>query len=612
MARSRPRSSIEGRLVAVLSGSQRRRGVSLALAAVALAVAAGVAVPVAMLRAADQKPAAATQSAAQPKDAVKLKTAVDEQLKWGEPQNGLRAAVVFRAAAAAPEAAKGSELPEVYIAVQNTSNAPIRLNDTLAEEQPRMLYFKSDGRTQAGVGAKEPRLGDVTLQPREVSYVRMYSGNTKAADGHTVGQLIAEGTLKDTHQSLVAELLIEKAPPGAWTGKLRTGETTGAVAAGQPQPTDKSAQALLALWQHHARQNGEFPGGLVGRLGERMKEFIKNNTGDASGEPCAKKMSPLLPRIDASRDWTAAQVVALMDDIAAVTPVPLEMMSDEISGLTFRGGAPLPKDLADAPWGPPAQPSGLRLAWLLEPRAAEHPLGTPLKSRILVHNAGKNVVVFRARTWHQGAHTARDAKGAEIHVEATTWLTRPPLVPFRLWPGEFVELRGTGIGVGTMKEVADSRTGVGSWVEAKTGDEVTITTAPVPLSDWNEAPDHGAPPRWWLELIKEHLPWDTPLPADAQERSRLVYRAGMELFGTPLSAQEIAAFVDDRGPDALESLAGRLAKRADITPFAGGLSSGPTKFRVLPFDPEAAKKSPSVPTGGPPASAPPAAPATPR
>ena len=45
-----------------------------------------------------------------------------------------------------------------------------------------------------------------------------------------------------------------------------------------------------------------FPGGLVGRLGDKVQEFIRLNTGDASGDPYAKKMAPLVARIDASRD----------------------------------------------------------------------------------------------------------------------------------------------------------------------------------------------------------------------------------------------------------------------------------------------------------------------
>ena len=97
-------------------------------------------------------------------------------------------------------------------------------------------------------------------------------------------------------------------------------------------------------------------------------------------------------------------------------------------------------------------------------------------------------------------------------------------------------------------------------------------------------------PGWWLDFIKSHLAQDLPLPTDAEERQRLAYRAGMELFGTPVSAKEIAAFVSDPEPTALDTLAKRLANRRGTSPFAGNLTSGATRFRVLPADPNAAKQ----------------------
>src|SRR5262249_49915233 len=155
-----------------------------------------------------------------------------------------------------------------------------------------------------------------------------------------------------------------------------------------------------------------------------------------------------------------------------------------------------------------------------EPRAAEHRLGTPLKSRILFHNAGKNAVVFRSRTWHQVGHTARDAKEAEIKVDSTEWTTIGRLLPFRLAPGEFVEVTGPGIGVGPMKNREDWQdTRGGSWAEAKVGDDVTLTTESVPASDWNEAPTRDGEHGWWQAFIAERLNRELPLPAAADERT---------------------------------------------------------------------------------------------
>ncbi len=517
-----------------------------------------------------------------------LKPGTEEILNWGDPVNGLRAAVVIRTLTDKP---KAGEMPDLYVAVQNVSKAPIRFNDSLAEQQPRMLYLKLDGRTQAGIGAKDPRLGDRTLQPGEVTFVLMYVPE-RSAVGRTIGSLMAEDVRKDTHQSMVGEMLIERAPAGAWTGKLITGETSGSVASGEPQPKDTSAQALYKVWQHGARKSGNIPGGFLGRLGQKVNEFIRVNSADASGAPYARKMEPLAARIIATRDWTLAEAVALLDDIAAVSPAPIDTAMEEADGVTLKPGAPLPKELATAPWGE-ALPNGLRMAWLMEPHAAEHRLGTPLKSRLLFHNAGKEVVVFRTRMWHQGQHTARDAKGADLKVESIDWLTRGKLAPFRLWPGDFIEINATGFGIGADKELKDywQNARVGSWIEPNAGDDVTITTAPIALGDWDEKPPRNADSRWWLDLITARLNRELPMPAEADERAHLVYRAGREIFGTPLSAEEIAAFVSDRDPGALDSLANRFAHRAGTTPGTGSLQSGPTRFQVLPADPDATEKN---------------------
>src|SRR5262249_45391564 len=139
-------------------------------------------------------------------------------------------------------------------------------------------------------------------------------------------------------------------------------------------------------------------------------------------------------------------------------------------------------------------------------------------------------------------------------------------------------------------------TRVGSWVAANEGDEVTLTTNPVPLGNVNTEPTAIAESGWWLDFIKAHLAQDVPMPSSAEERSHLVYRAGMELFGTPISAEEITAFVSDGKTNALESLAERLAKSTYVTPASGSLTSGATRFRVVRADPIAARRTASRPS----------------
>jgi len=86
--------------------------------------------------------------------------------------------------------------------------------------------------------------------------------------------------------------------------------------------------------------------------------------------------------------------------------------------------------------------------------------------------------------------------------------------------------------------------------------------------------------------VERHLPF----PAEAEARQRLLYRLAMELFGTPVSAQINEAFVADTTPAAHLALAELLFRRRGQNAWSGPLTSGPTKFRVLPADPDAAKR----------------------
>lgn len=613
-------SSLESRLVAVLSKNHNRRVVSTAVAGLALIIAVGIAMPIAMLCAADEKPGEKPKSTAapagkQPKQGANLQPGQEEKLKWGEPVNGLRAAIVIRH----PDKPKGAgELPDLYLVMQNVSKAPIRLTDVDVPPKVnlRVMYPKKDGRIMAGLGAREPALGDHLLQPREVAFLPMFDPDTKATktgdpsvDGRTIGAFFAESLMKDARQTMFAEIEIDKAPAGAWTGKLVTGTTNGATALIDsqpadnpaaappgPMPKDKEALSLFRKWQDGARLNGNIPGGALGSLARVGTNFVNLNPTNE----LTPKIAEWLKRIDMKRDWTPAEAAKLLDEITALYQ-PLPSWAEGENRFRLGGpvqtGKPLPEELKNAPWGE-AQQNGLRVAWLLDPNAKQHALGTPLKSRILFHNAGEKTVLFRALTWNQsGAHKARDAKGAAINVTSVEWTTIPMVIACRLAPGEFVEVRAAGIGVGSTKETENSREiSVGSWVEAKVGDEVTFTAAPVSATGNFTDERAKGEPGWWLNFIKDRLSQDSPLPADAAERERLLNRAVRDLFGTAPTPEETAAFVTDRTPDAFDALAKRLAQRAGTSSFTGTLQSGDTTFRVLPVDPDAAKK-PRVATG---------------
>ena len=473
-------------------------------------------------------------------------------------------------------------MPDLFLAVQNVSKAPVRLCTTSEAPNRRRLTFATNGVLQGRIVSSEPNGADATLGPREVLFLRLFTEGAKNTERASHGSMFASTVRQSPGFTLQADLEIAKAPAGAWTGKLVTPQTRAGI--GVEAPKNRKAQELFKVWLAHARVNGKIPGGCIARLGDRVKEFVRGNLADPAGEPYAKRMEPLVSRLDGARDWQLAEASALLTDLAAVSDSPLSVMMEETAGGTIQYSPPLNKELENAPWGE-ALPNGLRVACLLEPRAADHRLGTPLKMRIVIHNAGKEPVVFRSRTWHHIEPTARDAKGAEIEMESVTRFNRPPLVVYRVVPGGCVELASPGIGVGKYGFYNFHAADIASWISAKGGDEVTLIPGPVPLGDWNEAAVLNGEPRWWRDFLAARLSLATPLPADAAERAALLESVVSELFYASPTAEETAAFLADHEPTALDSLAKRLAHRAGVIPFAGSLTSGPTKFRVLAADP---------------------------
>jgi hypothetical protein len=527
---------------------------------------------------------AAEPKNAEPNRGAKLQPGTQEKLQWGQPVNGLRMALAWPPTLGEPAA---GDLPDFFLAVQNVSTAPVRLCTTAEAPNQRRLTFSTDGIPQGRTVSSQPNGADVTLEPREVVFLRLFVESAKDDTSRAShGSMIAAAVRQSPAITLLADFEIAKAPEGAWSGKLVTPETRAGV--GAEAPKNRKAQELFKVWLANARLNGRVPGGCIARLGDKVKEFVLANIGDESGKPYAKKMEPLVPRLDGARDWQPAEASALLMDIAAVSDVPLSVMLEEMAGMTILYSPPLTKELENAPWGK-ALANGLRVACLFEPRATEHRLGTALKMRILVHNAGNEPVVFRARTWHHIEPTARNAKGAEIEMESNTRYTRPPLVVYRLVPGGFVELASPGIGIGKRGFHNFHSADIGSWMDAKVGDEVTLTPGPVPLGDWNEVSVVNSQPRWWLDFHTARLKLATPMPDDAAERAELLRRTVRDVFYADATAEEIAAFVGDREPDALESLAKRLAGRTNLKAFSGSLESGTTKFRVTAEDPRAAR-----------------------
>lgn len=118
-------------------------------------------------------------------------------------------------------------------------------------------------------------------------------------------------------------------------------------------------------------------------------------------------------------------------------------------------------------------PGGLRMAWVLEPRADKYHRSSALKSRVILHNSGDKPVMFVTRSFHQPQHKAVTANGSRVLIESTSWTTIGRPEPYRLHPGEYCEVDAPSIGIGPQnKELEDwSNVRAGSWIFAEESDE---------------------------------------------------------------------------------------------------------------------------------------------
>src|SRR5262249_39849429 len=297
------------------------------------------------------------------------------------------------------------------------------------------------------------------------------------------------------------------------------------------EPKDAKSRPLFEDWKASARTDGKIPGGRIGEMAASLKTLMELNPGhDQSG-----KLEPIVKNCDAARDWTPAEAAALLDEIAAITP-RAEWALRTNTERRIHPGKPLPDELAKAPWGKPAE-NGLRTAWLLEPRSETQALDSVMKSRVLFHNAGKAPIYFATEDWIQsGDHKAKDADGKDISVWAISRMGMRLRMNFRLAPGEYAEVAGHGIGVGSHKTASEqSIYKVGCWIEAKEGDAVTFTPGKVPVSfqTWrdNEALKNSV--TVWQEMIAKRVMQEGPMPAAAADRELLLPRALKGFPGPP-------------------------------------------------------------------------------
>ena len=64
---------------------------------------------------------------------------------------------------------------------------------------------------------------------------------------------------------------------------------------------------------------GKIPGARIARLAEEIDDFLKRYPDPAQ----SPKLAAIRARIDATRDWTVAETVALLDEVTAIATAPV-------------------------------------------------------------------------------------------------------------------------------------------------------------------------------------------------------------------------------------------------------------------------------------------------
>jgi beta-lactamase regulating signal transducer with metallopeptidase domain len=82
------------------------------------------------------------------------------------------------------------------------------------------------------------------------------------------------------------------------------------------EPRQAEPRKLFKMWQAAANEEGTIPGVFIGALAAEVQAYVKANPTRSS----AMDLSKLLPRLVTSHQWTQAEAIQLLDDVAYYAP----------------------------------------------------------------------------------------------------------------------------------------------------------------------------------------------------------------------------------------------------------------------------------------------------
>ena len=416
-------------------------------------------------------------------------------LSWGEPDNGLRAAMSF--SPFLPWYGHGQKL-DTLLHIQNVSDKPI----TLASEMSlsvASLTVKDAAGNPIKLGPTllyegVPTMIRTTLEPQQTIVLGAGSfGIAKTQEQADVFGHVTHGTMVVPTGEYRLQLTFESwRTPRMEDGKGRRlapldGDYVGNLTTGKKylflkdQPFDMSKEkvenastprqwAEIYVNQIQLRRNsdGTYPASVFDTLRKCLQKHAK------SEEPGAEAWETA---IDAKGTWTHEELLAHVLELAEwsfhiINIAYHDERNRQPMNTLTPGRMPAANELEGLPFGEAAE-DGLRVAWVFDSEGSAQ-LGETVGGRMEFHNSGDGPVTFSVEPWGWTDWEARNQRGDKVkcrHIPLAFWIGT--YVRYRLEPGQIAETIGEPLGFGELSEV--DHTLATTWIPARPGDFLSVT-----------------------------------------------------------------------------------------------------------------------------------------
>lgn len=158
------------------------------------------------------------------------------------------------------------------------------------------------------------------------------------------------------------------------------------------EPRQSASREMFELWNRTANADGTLPGTFIGMLAGEVRAYVKAHPTYDS----AQKLQQLLPRFVTSRDWTTAEAIQLLDDVAYYSTAPIEALvakAKQPSDAHWRTTLPFEDiPVVITQWSEATD--GLRIGMRVV--EGEWRVGGKVRLELWLHNTGDSAVTFRS------------------------------------------------------------------------------------------------------------------------------------------------------------------------------------------------------------------------